>query len=61
MLPGSGLLDWPRFIKQAKAGGFDDIISIEHEDADYGWPGKDLAARKEGEKKALAYLRGVIG
>ncbi|GLS21907.1 xylose isomerase [Labrys miyagiensis] len=60
-LPGSGLLDWPRFIAQARDFGFDGTISIEHEDSDYGWPGKDLAARKEGERKALAFLRGVIG
>ena len=59
-LPGSGLLDWPRFLAQAKAAGFDGTISIEHEDSDFGWPGKDLAARKEGEKKGLAFLRGVL-
>jgi sugar phosphate isomerase/epimerase len=56
-LPGSGLLDWPRFLRQAKSFGFDGTISIEHEDADFGWPGKDLDARKEGERKALAFLR----
>jgi sugar phosphate isomerase/epimerase len=60
-LPGSGLLDWPRFLKQAKSYGFDDVLSIEHEDADYGWPRKDLDARKEGERKGLAFLRSVLG
>lgn len=32
-LPGRGRLDWPKFIRQARAFGFDDVISIEHEDA----------------------------
>jgi sugar phosphate isomerase/epimerase len=60
-LPGSGLLDWPKFLKQAQSYGFDDVLSIEHEDADYGWPRKDLEARKEGERKGLAFLRSVLG
>lgn len=61
VLPGSGLLDWRKFLLQARAFGFDDVISIEHEDAAYGWPGKDLAARKEGERKGLAFLRQTLG
>ena len=60
-LPGHGLLDWPRFLRQAKSYGFDSTLSIEHEDAAYGWPGKDLAARKEGERLGLSYLRNVLG
>jgi sugar phosphate isomerase/epimerase len=60
-LPGSGLLDWPKFLKQAKSYGFDGTISIEHEDSDFGWPGKDLNARKEGERKALMFLQGILG
>lgn len=60
-LPGSGLLDWPRFLKQAQSYGFDDVLSIEHEDADYGWPRKDLEARKQGERKGLNFLRSVLG
>ena len=59
-LPGLGLLDWPRFLKQARGYGFDGTISIEHEDAAYGWPGKDLEARKEGERVGLGYLRTVL-
>jgi sugar phosphate isomerase/epimerase len=55
------LLDWPKFLKQAQSYGFDDVLSIEHEDADYGWPRKDLEARKEGERKGLAFLRSVLG
>jgi sugar phosphate isomerase/epimerase len=60
-LPGDGLLDWPRFLQQAKGFGFDGTISIEHEDSDYGWPRKELEARKEGERKALRFLRTTLG
>lgn len=59
-LPGKGLLDWPRFLRQARAFGFDGTISIEHEDADFGWPGRDLVARKDGERKALSFLRNTL-
>ncbi|MBB3312371.1 sugar phosphate isomerase/epimerase [Rhizobium sp. BK196] len=59
-LPGQGLLDWQRFLRQARTNGFDGTLSIEHEDAAYGWPGKDLDARKEGERLGLAYLRNVL-
>jgi sugar phosphate isomerase/epimerase len=59
-LPGSGKLDWPKFLRQAQSAGYDDVISIEHEDAEFGWPGKDLEARKEGERRALAYLRKAL-
>jgi sugar phosphate isomerase/epimerase len=55
-IPGNGLLDWPRFLKQAFDAGFDGTIAIEHEDSDFGWPRKDLQARKAGEQKALAFL-----
>lgn len=59
-LPGLGLLDWPRFLRQARGYGFDGTLSIEHEDAAYGWPGKDLAARKEGERLGLDFLKSVL-
>ncbi|MBY2933114.1 sugar phosphate isomerase/epimerase family protein [Rhizobium leguminosarum] len=59
-LPGLGLIDWPRFLRQARGGGFDGTLSIEHEDAAYGWPGRDLAARKDGERLGLDYLRNVL-
>jgi sugar phosphate isomerase/epimerase len=59
-LPGRGLLDWQKFLRQSRASGFDGTISIEHEDADFGWPGKDLDARKEGERQGLAFLRETL-
>ncbi|EJT02507.1 sugar phosphate isomerase/epimerase [Rhizobium sp. CCGE 510] len=59
-LPGQGLIDWPRLLRQARGAGFDGTLSIEHEDAAYGWPGKDLSARKEGERLGLDYLKNVL-
>jgi sugar phosphate isomerase/epimerase len=59
-LPGDGLLDWGRFLTQARGYGFDGTISIEHEDSDYGWPRKDLEARREGERRALRFLRATL-
>lgn len=55
-IPGNGLIDWPRFLKQALASGLDGTIAIEHEDSDFGWPRKDPEARKEGERRARAFL-----
>ena len=59
-LPGKGMLDWDKFLRQAKSYGFDGTLSIEHEDAAYGWPGKDLSARKEGERLGLSFLRNAL-
>lgn len=60
VIPGRGLLDWRKFLRAARAGGFDEVISIEHEDADFGWPRKDLLARQDGERSALASLRDAL-
>ncbi|MBX5127088.1 sugar phosphate isomerase/epimerase [Rhizobium lentis] len=59
-LPGLGLLDWPRFLSRARGYGFNGTLSIEHEDAAYGWPSKDLVARKEGERLGLDFLKSVL-
>lgn len=59
MLPGRGLVDWQRFLAEAKSYGFDGVVSIEHEDCDFGWPKRDLNARWEGERQGLAFLRQV--
>ncbi|MEF0943968.1 sugar phosphate isomerase/epimerase family protein [Rhizobium sp. BR 362] len=59
-LPGKGMLDWDKFLRQAKSYGFDGTLSIEHEDAAYGWPSKDLSARKEGERLGLSFLRDAL-
>jgi sugar phosphate isomerase/epimerase len=59
-LPGRGLLDWRKFLAHAKASGFDGVVSVEHEDADFGWPRLDLALRKQGEEEALRHLREAL-
>ncbi len=60
VLPGMGMLDWTRFLRQASDAGYDGIVSVEHEDAEFGWPGKSLESRKEGERRALAYLKQTL-
>jgi sugar phosphate isomerase/epimerase len=59
-LPGRGLLDWRKFLAHAKASGFNGVVSVEHEDADFGWPRQDLGLRKRGEEEALRHLRDVF-
>ncbi len=34
-IPGNGMLDWDRFIKELQGIGYTGTVSIEHEDADY--------------------------
>lgn len=52
--------DWRKFLAHAKASGFNGVVSVEHEDADFGWPRLDLALRKRGEEEALHHLRNVL-
>ena len=59
-LPGRGALDWRNFLAHAKASGFDGFVSVEHEDADFGWPRLDLELRRQGEEEALRHLREVL-
>jgi sugar phosphate isomerase/epimerase len=59
-LPGEGVIDWRRFLAHAKGRGFDGVVSVEHEDANFGWPGGDLAARRDGEAEALRHLRAAL-
>jgi sugar phosphate isomerase/epimerase len=48
-LPGAGDVDWPRWLGRLKRQGFDGVVSIEHEDRDWGFgAGGDPALRKEG-------------
>jgi sugar phosphate isomerase/epimerase len=56
-LPGKGLLDWTKFLAHARSAGFDGSISVEHEDADFGWPSGDVGLRQRGEALALQTLR----
>jgi sugar phosphate isomerase/epimerase len=59
-LPGHGVLDWRKFLAHAKASGFDGVVSVEHEDSDFGWPQRDLVLRKQGEEEALRHLRETL-
>jgi sugar phosphate isomerase/epimerase len=49
---GHGELEWKRIIAALRLGGYDGVISIEHEDA--------LASRHEGLSSAIAMLERVI-
>jgi sugar phosphate isomerase/epimerase len=49
---GHGELDWRRILTALRLAGYDDVLSIEHEDA--------LLSIDEGFRKGVAFLRGVM-
>jgi sugar phosphate isomerase/epimerase len=49
---GHGELDWRRILSALRLAGYDDVLSIEHEDA--------LLSVDEGFAKAVAFLRSVM-
>ena len=49
---GHGELDWRRILSALRLAGYDDVLSIEHEDA--------LLSIDEGFKKGVAFLRSVM-
>jgi sugar phosphate isomerase/epimerase len=49
---GHGELDWRRIITALRVAGYDDVLSIEHEDA--------LLSIDEGFRKGVAFLRSVM-
>ena len=49
---GHGELDWRRILSALRLAGYDDVLSIEHEDA--------LFSIDEGFRKAVAFLRSVM-
>ncbi len=49
---GHGELDWRRFVSALRLAGYDDVLSIEHEDA--------LLSIEEGFEKGVAFLRSVM-
>lgn len=49
---GHGELDWRRILSALRLAGYDDVLSIEHEDA--------LLSIDEGFTKAVAFLRSVM-
>ena len=52
-MPGSGAIDWKAFTSALKEVGYDDVLSIEHEDPEYEG---SVERVKEGLGKGLAYL-----
>ena len=60
VLPGLGLLDWAKFPRQARCARHHDVISVEHEDAEFGWPRGNLDLCKDGETQALRYLERTL-
>jgi len=56
-MPGKGQIDWSKFIKELKSIGYDYVISIEHEDAEYEGTEEKV---KEGLKLGYRYLKGII-
>ena len=60
-LPGHGRIDWRRWLSQLRSAGFDGVVSIEHEDRDWGWPGGGVERRKEGLLEAQRVLREAMG
>ena len=59
-LPGHGRIDWRRWLALLREQGFDGVVSVEHEDRDWGFPGGDLARRQEGLREALRVLRAAL-
>ena len=60
-LPGRGELNWKQFLSFTRAKlGFDDYISIEHEDREYAWPDGDVETRKKGFVYGLSQLREAL-
>jgi sugar phosphate isomerase/epimerase len=56
-LPGHGRIDWGRWLGLLREVGFDGVVSIEHEDRDYGAMRGPLARRREGLLEAQRVLR----
>jgi sugar phosphate isomerase/epimerase len=59
-LPGHGRIDWRRWLSLLGEVGFDGVVSIEHEDRDWGSPGGPLAQRQEGLCEAQRVLRAAL-
>ncbi|HWE61626.1 MAG TPA: sugar phosphate isomerase/epimerase [Chloroflexota bacterium] len=56
-LPGRGRIDWGRWLSLLREVGFDGVVSIEHEDGDYGAMRGPLQRRQEGLLEAQRVLR----
>lgn len=56
-MPGLGKIDWAEFVNTLKSAGYDNVLSIEHEDPE--WEGTE-AKVKMGLQKGREYLAGVL-
>jgi sugar phosphate isomerase/epimerase len=56
-LPGRGDLNWSEIIDCLKQISYDGVISIEHEDTDFGWQNGPLDLRKDGILQAYRALQ----
>lgn len=56
-MPGAGAIDWGAFVAALREVGYDDVLSIEHEDPEYEG---SVAAIKEGLGLGLDHLRTLV-
>jgi sugar phosphate isomerase/epimerase len=56
-LPGHGRLDWSRWLALLRGAGFDGVVSVEHEDPTWGYPGGPFDRRQEGLREGLRILK----
>ena len=59
-LPGHGCIDWRRWLGLLREVGFDGVVSVEHEDGDWGWPRGAPEQRQAGLREALSVLRDAM-
>ena len=59
-LPGHGRIDWRRWLAVLGEVGFDGVVSIEHEDRDWGSPNGPPERRREGLREAQRVLRAAL-
>jgi sugar phosphate isomerase/epimerase len=60
-LPGHGEIDWPAMLGLLRELGFDGVVSIEHEDADWGaTEDGDLRLRQDGLGEGLRVLHAAM-
>jgi sugar phosphate isomerase/epimerase len=59
-LPGHGRIDWRRWLALLREVGFDGVVSIEHEDRDYGAMSGPLDRRQAGLLEAQRVLRAAM-
>lgn len=59
-LPGHGRIAWRRWLALLREVGYDGVVSIEHEDGDWGSPNGPSERRQEGLREALRVVRAAL-